>query len=182
MQKSVAKALTTSEGSRRPVECLVPWPQTLDVTEIWGAGGPEPTPCAQACRWLSPYGCSLGEGQRCPSSGTTRHARACQPWPANGSCLCPLLPVLVLWAEGRSGVCKPIKELLREKWLDHPYDEWLKRNREKPGFSLASSKNANICFVPDICVCSKKSPRKEALAFLHLEAMKKAWELSLLFS
>lgn len=74
----------------------------------------------------------------------------------------------------RSGVLKLIKELLREKLLDHPYDEWLKRNQEKLSFSLASSTNTNVHFVPDICVCSKKSPRKEALAFLHLEVLKKA--------
>lgn len=95
--------------------------------------------------------------------------------------VCTLLPFLDLCAEQRSGVLKLIKELLREKLLDHPYDEWLKRNQEKLSFSLASSTNTNVHFVPDICVCSKKSPRKEALAFFHLEVMKKTWELSCFF-
>lgn len=92
-----------------------------------------------------------------------------------------LPPLLDLWAEPRSGVLKLIKELLREKLLDHPYNEWLRRNQEKLSFSLASSTNTNVHFVPDICVCSKKSPRKEVLAFFHLEVVEEARELSLLF-
>ena len=53
----------------------------------------------------------------------------------------------------------------------------------KLSFGLASTENTGaFFFFPDICVCSKESPWKETLAFLHLDPMKKAGEISLLFA
>lgn len=184
----MTKAMTTFEGSRRPLEWLVSLPlQSVRLKfRGWGAGAqplcPSPVSVAECSRRLR--ACPSGVGQPRPSSGTACHVQGLAGLSLQiaGVSFCTLLPVLVSWAERRSGVLKLIKELLREKLLDHPYDEWLKRNQERPSFSLASSKNTNVCFVPDICVYSKESPRKETLAFLHLEVTKKAWELSLLFT
>lgn len=74
-----------------------------------------------------------------------------------------------------------MKDILWEKLLDHPYNESLKENQEKPSSSLASTKNTNVCFVPGVCLLQGK-PQEEDLAFLYLKATEKAWELSLLFT
>lgn len=166
----------------RPQECLAHDSGDCDRAHLWRQQEP--------LEWLISALLQLewlklghwGPGARLSAQGAHCAWRLCGAQPVNCRHLCLHFaspPGSVGWAG--SGALKLIKELLREKLLDHPYDEWLKRNQEKLSFSLASSTNTNVHSVPDICVCSKKSPRKEALAFFHLEVMKKAWELSLLF-
>jgi len=82
-----------------------------------------------------------------------------------GICFGALLPVLVSWAEWRSGVLKLIKELLREKLLDCPYGEWLKRNQEKPSFVLASSENTMYVLCQTSVFVPRKAPGKRLWPF-----------------
>lgn len=92
-----------------------------------------------------------------------------------------LLPVLVSWAEWRSGAFKLMKKLSREKLLPiRMMNGWrdIKKNR-------ASSWHPVKTQMHILCQTSVFVPRKalgKSLAFLHLQPMKKAGELGLLFT
>lgn len=158
-----------------------------------GAEGPEPSLRAQPVGGPRAYGCSTPAFQE--QDNTLRpvelliwinlltRARTCRARPVNCGHLflhCASRLGFVGWTEVR---CSQTDKGALEREITWPSVWWMAEEKSrKAEFSLATSKNTNGCFVPDICVCSKESPRKEALAFLHLEAMKKAWELSLLFT